>query len=192
MIPTLQVGDYIWVNKLLYGVRIPLTDIKLGAHLRQPRRGEIIVFEHPKEPDKDLIKRVIAVGGDTVEVRGELVYVNGVATSRVPQPGPCRYFDYDENDDRWLQRDCDAFREQIGQVTFTTLQDPGLAPRSYGPTRVPESSVFVLGDNRDNSSDSRYWGFVPLNLVRGRAMVIWWSHGEPEGVRLSRIGHLVE
>jgi signal peptidase I len=167
MIPTLQVGDHIWVNKLIYGVRLPFTDIKFGTHYREPRRGEIIVFSHPREPDKDLIKRVVAVGGDEVSMRDNVVYVNGVAVARKAE-GPRRYFDFDENDERWLERDGNAYDEELG------------------------GQLFVMGDNRDNSSDSRYWGFVPLNLVRGRAMVVWWSRGQPEGIRLGRFGHLIE
>jgi signal peptidase I len=191
MIPTLQVGDHIWVNKLIYGVRIPFTDIKLGTTYRPPRRGEIIVFSHPREPDKDLIKRVVAVGGDEVSMRDNVVYVNGAAVARRYE-GPRHYFDFDESDDRWLERDGNAYDEQLGGASFVTLQDPAMGPRSFAPVHVPPGQLFVMGDNRDNSSDSRYWGFVPLNLVRGRAMFVWWSRGEPEGVRLDRFGHLIE
>jgi signal peptidase I len=191
MIPTLQVGDHIWVNKLVYGLRIPFTEIKLAMKVRPPKRGEIIVFSHPRDPKTDLIKRVIAVGGDEVELRDNVVYVNGVATARAHE-GLRHYFDFDETSERWVERDGDAFGEQVGAAAYTTLQDPSLLPRSFGPVRVPDGQLFVMGDNRDNSSDSRYWGFVPLNLVRGRAMVVWWSRGEPEGVRIERFGHLIE
>jgi signal peptidase I len=191
MIPTLQVGDQIWVNKLVYGLRIPFTDIKLGTGYRPPRRGEIIVFSHPRDPDTDLIKRVVAVGGDEVEMRDDVVYVNGRATART-HDGARHYFDFDESDARWIERDGDAWQEQLGKAQFTTLYDPRVGPRSFAPVRVPDGELFVMGDNRDNSSDSRYWGFVPLNLVRGRAMVVWWSHGQPEGIRLARLGHVIE
>jgi signal peptidase I len=191
MIPTLQVGDHIFVNKLIYGLRLPFTDFKIGTHFRPPRRGEIIVFSHPRPPHDDLIKRVVAVGGDVVEMRGNVVRVNGVATARTPE-GLLHYFDFDESSDRWVERDGNAFGERIGRAAFTTLQDPAQPPRSFGPVRVPDGELFVLGDNRDNSSDSRYWGFVPLDLVRGRAMVVFFSRGQPEGVRLGRVGHLIE
>jgi signal peptidase I len=191
MIPTLQVGDHIFVNKMIYGVRIPFTEIKFATGYRPPRRGEIIVFTHPAERDKDLIKRVVAVGGDEVEVRGEVVYVNGKATARRDE-GARHYFDYDEGSERWVERDAEAFGERMGGASYTTLADPGLPSRGYERRRVPDGQLFVMGDNRDNSSDSRYWGFVPLNLVRGRAMVVWWSHGEPEGIRFARFGHLIE
>ncbi len=191
MIPTLQVGDHIFVNKLIYGVRIPFTEIKLGTHFREPRRGEIIVFTHPVGHDEDLIKRVVAVGGDEVELRDNVVYVNGQPTARRDE-GASHYFDFDETTNRWVERDGEAFGQRIGPAAFTTLQDPALPPHRFGPVRVPEGKLFVMGDNRDNSSDSRYWGFVPLNLVRGRAMVVWWSRGEPEGIRFARFGHLLE
>jgi signal peptidase I len=190
MIPTLQVGDHIWVNKLVYGLRIPFTDIKLGTHYRPPHRGEIIVFSHPKKPEEDLIKRVIAVAGDTVEMRGDVVYVNGRPDARVHQ-GIEHYFDVDESSGQWMGRDADAWQESSGKAQFTTLFDPALEPRDFGPVRVPADALFVMGDNRDNSSDSRYWGFVPLNLVRGRAMVVWLSWGQPDGIRYRRIGHLL-
>jgi signal peptidase I len=191
MIPTLEVGDHIWVNKLIYGVRIPFTGIKLATGWRPPRRGEIVVFEHPREPDTDLIKRVVAVGGDQVELRDDVVLVNGAPAARRPD-GPLHYSDFDEGSDRWVERDGDAFTEHLGSATYTTLQDPARRPSRFGPIRVPDGQLFVLGDNRDNSADSRYWGFVPLNLVRGRAMVVWWSYGQPDGVRFNRFGHLLE
>jgi signal peptidase I len=191
MIPTLQVGDRIWVNKLVYGVRIPFTDIKFLTHMRAPRRGEIIVFTHPREPDKDLIKRVVAVGGDELELRNNVLYVNGVAVAR-HHTGRQHYFDFDESSEQWVERDGEAWDEKMGSAEYTTFQDPALRPRDFGPVRVPDGQLFMMGDNRDNSSDSRYWKFVPLNLVRGRAMVVWWSRGEPEGLRLSRFGRLIE
>jgi signal peptidase I len=191
MIPTLQVGDHIWVNKMIYGLRIPFTEIKFGTHWREPKRGEIVVFTHPRERDKDLIKRVVAIGGDVVELNHNVLTVNGVAVAR-HEEGTLHYFDYDETGDQWFERDANRFSEQMGGAEYTTLQDPAQAARAFGPVHVPPGQLFVMGDNRDNSADSRYWGFVPLNLVRGRAMVVWWSRGEPEGVRLSRFGHLIE
>ena len=197
MIPTLQVGDHIFVNKLIYGVRIPFTEIKFATHYREPQRGEIIVFTHPRQHDEDLIKRVVAVGGDEVSVRDNVVYVNGKPVARKDE-GEKRYWDYDEATAQWSEKDAEAFTQKIGLAAFTTLQDPHRSPSNYGlpsnygPVTVPPGKLFVMGDNRDNSSDSRFWGFVPLNLVRGRAMVVWWSHGEPEGIRFARFGHLIE
>ncbi len=191
MIPTLQIGDHIFVNKLIYGVRIPFTEIKLATHYRQPRRGEIIVFTHPVGHDEDLIKRVIAVGGDEVLVRDNVVYVNGVASAR-QDAGDEQFWDYNEQTGQWLKGDAEAYAMKIGPASFTTLQNPRQPPSNFGPVTVPADKLFVMGDNRDNSADSRFWGFVPLNLVRGRAMVVWWSHGQPEGIRFARFGHLIE
>jgi signal peptidase I len=178
-------------------VRLPFTDIKLGTHYRPPQRGEIVVFEHPNEPDKDLIKRVVAVAGDRVEMRENTVYVNGVATARV-HDGVHHYWDFHEEDlerDRkaeWVEGDADAWRETIGPAQFMTFHALEGANTSFEPRQVPPDSLFVMGDNRDNSSDSRYWGYVPLNLVRGKAMVVWWSSGQPEGIRFKRFGHLIQ
>jgi signal peptidase I len=105
--------------------------------------------------------------------------------------GDCSYHDFDEQADRWETRGCLAYREAADGARFTTFQDPGAQPRSYGPVAVPAGHVFVLGDNRDHSSDSRYWGFVPDELIEGKAMFVWFSYGEPDGVRLKRLFHPV-
>jgi signal peptidase I len=186
MIPTLQVGDQIWVNKIVYGLRVPLWGRKFGAS--SPERGEVVVFVHPKNGD-DLIKRVVAVAGDTVELRDGQPWVNGAAVESVPIEGACRYHDLDGTE--WVERSCQPYRETLGGATFTTLRDPERPPSFMPPVRVPDGSIFVLGDNRDNSSDSRYWGFVPIENVKGRAMFVWWSAGGPEGVRWSRLGHAI-
>ncbi len=190
MIPTLQVGDHIFVNKLVYGITVPFTDFKIGEHYRTPQRGEIIVFTHPRDASKDLIKRVVGVAGDTIEMRDNVVYVNGIATPREHQ-GTLHYSDFIEEDEAWVERDGDAWTQRIGDAEFTTLQDSKVMLRAFAPVKVPPDSLYVMGDNRDNSNDSRYWGFVPLNLVRGRAMFVWYSRGEPEGLRLARFGHIL-
>lgn len=190
MLPTLQIGDHLWVNKLIYGVRIPFTDIKLATHYRMPRRGEVIVFADPKGEERDLIKRVIGVPGDVVEMNDNVVYINARPVARLHQ-GRWHYFDYSEESATWHDGDADAWQETLGAATYTTLHDTAARMRYYGPTTVPADSLFVMGDNRDNSNDSRYWGFVPLNLVRGQAMFVWWSYGQPEGVRLGRFGHII-
>jgi len=183
MIPTLQVGDRIFVNKFVYGLRVPFLGWKLGA--RSPSRGEVVVFVHPKD-GIDLIKRVVAVAGDTVELKDGQVWVNGQPVANQHVSADCKYTDYDDQSDQWSVRACDEWRESLGGATFTTLRDPTRSPSEMAPVKVPEGSFFVLGDNRDNSNDSRYWGFVPINLVKGRAMFVWWSSGGPDGVRWSR------
>jgi len=177
MIPTLQVGDHIFVNKFIYGIRVPWTNIKFGMSYRKPRRGEVIVFVYPKEPEKDFIKRIVAIGGDTVEVRDNHVFVNDQAVPRARVEGECEYEDYDELAGRWDDRHCaEKFQETLDGTTFNTIYEHGGGPR--GPWHVPNGTVFVMGDNRDNSHDSRFWGFVPFELIKGKAMVIWLSAGQ--------------
>ncbi len=193
MIPTLQVGDRIFVNKFVYGVRIPFTLAKILP--LPPNRGDIIVFNSPEKPEIDLIKRVVAVGGDEVELRDGLVYVNGRAVARAPVPGRCEYHDYIDEGSRWVVRPCEAFSDSVDQRKFVTLQDPlrNNDKATWPKQHVPDRTVFVLGDNRDNSKDSRYLGFVPIEYIKGRAMFIWYSAGEPEGgVRTQRLFKTVD
>jgi signal peptidase I len=159
---------------------------------RKPRRGEVIVFIYPKEPDKDFIKRIVAVEGDTVEVRDNQIFVNGVGVPRSHVDGDCTYEDFVEETAKWEERSCDAWVEtRPNGDKYTTYYDKNGGVHSTRPVTVPKDSVFVMGDNRDNSHDSRYWGFVPFDLIKGKAMIIWWSHGEPEGVRVKRLFKLL-
>ncbi len=192
MIPTLKVGDHIFVNKFIYGIRIPFTNYKPRFMEGEPKRGEVIVFVYPVDETKDFIKRVVAVGGDTIEVRNEVVYVNGEAVPRRRLPGPCTYADVEEESGRWQPRACVAFEERVGDITYRVIQDAGLSNlNDMPPVKVPPRHVFVMGDNRDNSHDSRRWGPVPDDNIKGKAMIIWWSRGVPEGIRWRRFFHLV-
>jgi len=126
MIPTMEIGDHIFVNKFIYGVRIPFTKKKL-FEWRQPRRGEVIVFMNPCTPEKDFIKRIVAVAGDTVEVRCDVLYVNGQAMPSQLVSPQCRYVDHDDGPPKesWFERtDCSHYRERIGDTTFDTFYDP--------------------------------------------------------------------
>jgi signal peptidase I len=145
MMDTLLVGDYILVNKFLYGPEIPFTDWHLPG-MRDPRRGDVIVFRYPRDESRDFIKRVIGVGGDTVQVQGEDVYVNGRLL-----------------DEGYVRRGWTGPTGGCGYLYGCT------------PIVVPPDSYFVLGDNRDNSQDSRYWGFVRRGEVVGGAFLIYWS-----------------
>jgi signal peptidase I len=163
MIPTLQIGDHILVNKLSYGIRIPFWEHYL-VEFGHPNRGDVVVFIFPEDRTKDFIKRVIAVGGDTVEIRGKKIYINGKQVD-----DPHAHFEGDDP------------------------QTAGLVSRDdFGPKTVPENHIFVMGDNRDRSYDSRFWGFVNLDDVRGKAFLIYWSwDGTDRWVRWERIGHVI-
>lgn len=183
MEPTIKVGDRILANKLAYGLKIPFTDIEL-AHWADIKRGDIIVFKYPKSPDTDYVKRVVALAGDTVQVRDDILYINGSPLERV-----------DHNQNRKVLNDIDdkadnksLYVETLEEKKFYVMQDS----RGFRSSRssnwpsdglaytVPERSVFVMGDNRDNSLDSRSWFQVPLEYVRGRAEIVLWSAYSPK------------
>ena len=157
---TLLIGDHILVNKFIYGVKIPFLRTII-IKVKNPERNDILVFKFPEDPGKDFIKRVIGVAGDVVEVRDKKIYVNNMPL-----------------DD-----------------TFGVYTDPHSFPASFqprdnfGPVTVPPDSMFVMGDNRDHSYDSRWWGYVNLKAVQGKAFMIYWSWDtENFGVRWNRIG----
>jgi signal peptidase I len=163
MIPTLQIGDHILVNKLAYGIRVPLWGHYL-VDFGKVQRGDVIVFIFPEDRSKDFIKRVVGVAGDTVEVRGKKIYINGQQVEDLHA--------HFEGDDP--QNILPASRDD------------------YGPTKVPENHLFVMGDNRDRSYDSRFWGFVNLEDVRGKAFLIYWSwDGGDRWVRWERLASLI-
>jgi signal peptidase I len=163
MIPTLQIGDHILVNKLAYGIRVPLYGHYL-IDFGKVQRGDVIVFIFPEDRSKDFIKRVVGVAGDTVEIRGKKVFLNG---KQIEDP-----YAHFEGDDP--------------QNVLPASRD------DFGPTRVPENQLFVMGDNRDRSYDSRFWGFVNLDDVRGKAFLIYWSwDGSDRWVRWERLGSLI-
>src|SRR3989338_1812547 len=143
MIPTFEIGDRIFVNKLLYGARIPFTGFRLPA-IREPKIGDIIVFVSPELPKKDFVKRLIAVGGQTLEIKDGNILIDGkIADS--PPPIPSIYY-YNRGD----------YGGEGRQIT------------------IPEDSYYVLGDNSGSSRDSRYWGFVPEKNLIGKAVLIYW------------------
>lgn len=157
---TLMIGDFLFINKVEYGARIPFTDWRLPG-LRDPRPGDIIVFQKPSgddpgEREVDFIKRCVAVGGQTVEMREKRLLVDGL-----PQVEP-----------------------------YALNKDPFLRPErdDWGPLTVPENQLFMLGDNRDYSHDSRFWGCVPMEKVRGRAFIRYFSwDGEKKRIRFNRM-----
>jgi len=168
MLPTLQIGDHLLVNKFIYGVREPFSG-KVLIPIDEPERNDVIVFKFPRDPKLDYIKRVVGIGGDVVEGRDKLIYING-------KPFDDRYgFHLDD----------------------TIVQGPR---DNFGPLTVPEGKVFVMGDNRDNSYDSRFWGFVDEKAILGKALIIYWSWdvnksllsvGRFKSVRWNRIGDII-
>lgn len=170
MIPTLQVGDHIFVSKFSYGITIPFTDRKL-VDFGPPKRGDVIVFKYPGDPSIDYIKRVVGLPGDEVEIRDDQIFINGKPVAREHQPDSCK----PEQERSIFTRECELWVEHLGERTHDTIFYGG--GDSFDSIKVPEGSVFVMGDNRDNSNDSRVWGKVPLEYVKGRALVVWWSRG---------------
>lgn len=187
---TLLVGDFLLANKFIYGARIPFTDIRLPAW-RAPAPGDIVIFQYPRDPSRDFIKRIVAGPGQTVEIKDKILYVDD---KRAIDPSKAKYID----------------SVILKRRSVANTRD------NYGPKIVPEDCYFVMGDNRDSSEDSRYWGFLKRDLIRGKAFILYWSWAPddrvpaysnmtsllgiafynlfhfPERVRWQRIGMLVE
>jgi signal peptidase I len=163
MMPTLLVGDHILVSKFIYGLRNPFTGAVL-IPVKEPERLDVVVFKYPRNPSQDFIKRVVGIPGDIVEVKQKKVYVNG--SLLLNDPGV-------NSDERVLPRD------------FSQRDN-------FGPITVPPHSLFVMGDNRDNSHDSRFWGFVDLKALKGKAFIMYWSWDKENfGVRWRRFGKII-
>src|SRR5262245_19725731 len=164
MLPTIQIGDHIFVNKLAYSVKLPLIGTEL-MKVGDLHRGDIVVFVSPIEPSTDLIKRVIAIPGDTVEIRNKELYVNG---EKVPDEHA--YFS--------------------DSTIVTTPRD------NMKPMQVPEGKFFVMGDNRDRSYDSRFWGFANIADIKGKATFVYWSRDVSKGwlamPRFERFGKFID
>ncbi|HMF43672.1 MAG TPA: signal peptidase I [Polyangia bacterium] len=173
MIPTLEVGDHIFVSKFSYGLSIPFTDLKVLEYA-QPKRGDVIVFKFPQDTSTDYIKRVVGLPGDTIEVRQGQLYVNGNEIHRERIPLRCHYT---EPNDGVPDHDCEHWIETLGDRVHDTILEPSHQAIDHPRTVVPPNAVFVMGDNRDNSYDSRRWGTVDMKLIKGRALIIWWSRG---------------
>jgi signal peptidase I len=202
MIPTLVVGDHLFVNKFIYGIRVPFTETYL-TRFEEPEKGEVVVFEFPraearaylaKQPasrrecidtgslheEKDFIKRIIGVEGDTVELRDNQLIINGDPLERT--------FVSKESTGNFLYPHQISEMEELNGHKYT-VQYSG-ADENFGPVTIEEDHIFAMGDNRDNSSDGRCWGQVPVENIKGRAMIIWWSIG-PESYRWERMGKVI-
>jgi signal peptidase I len=177
---TLMVGDFLVVDKLSYGPEVPFTHFRLPA-LRQPQRGDVIVFKWPVDPSVNFVKRVVGVPGDTLRMRDGILLLDGRPLSEqyVTHSSPDTDPSYD--DFRW-QRDYLVRSAHASQSYWPSRNN-------WGPLVVPPHRLFVLGDNRDNSLDSRYWGFVPDSLVRGRPMFVYYSYQPDSASRWSWVTH---
>jgi signal peptidase I len=186
---TLFAGDFLLVNKLVYGAGIPGLGAKLPA-LHSPRDGDVIVFVYPLDPTRNYVKRIAGAPGDTVEMRASQLIRNGTSVDE-------RYVQHIPSDPDLTDTD---FRWQAAYlVGRSPLASYHPSRDDWGPLVVPAGNYFVLGDNRDNSSDSRYWGFVPDSLVRGQPMMVYYSYAPDSGssfdwlthVRWKRFGEIV-
>ncbi|MDX8396564.1 MAG: signal peptidase I [Mariprofundaceae bacterium] len=182
MIPTLEIGDYLFVWRYSYGFRVPLTDIQVSSSA--PSRGDVAVFDYPEDRSKDYIKRIIGLPGDVILYQDNKLFINGKEmplkelNSRV-------YFMGDGSVDTSTQ-----YQERLFDVTHDVLRK-AFSIRD-GSWKVPKDKYFVLGDNRNNSRDSRFWGFVPQKYLVGKAAIIWWSWDQTKGeVRWERLGSLI-
>ena len=169
MEPTLLVGDHILVSKFIYGIRIPYIGKKFLT-FHKPGRGDIVVFVYPEDPKKDFIKRVIATEREEIQIKDRKIFIDGKVI-----------------EDPW-----GVYRERDGPLVPSYLRPKD----NYGPRLVPSNSLFVMGDNRDNSQDSRYWGFVDLSAVKGKAFIIYFSYNKKamdllNKVRWGRFGKLL-
>jgi len=174
MIPTLLVGDHMFVSKGRSNIE----------------RGDVVVFRFPPDPRTDYIKRVLAVGGDRVEIKDGVPSINGVPLAHQALDAPCSFKD---DDPRFAHDEgpCTFVRETIDGRSYTIMFTTDRGPNDFPSTLIPADEVFVVGDNRDNSYDSRKWGFVPVDHIKGKASLIWWSQ-DRQGVRWSRVGHAIE
>ncbi|HWR72827.1 MAG TPA: signal peptidase I [Nitrospirota bacterium] len=186
MIPTLTIGDHLLVNKFVYGPRIPFTDKRLFSG-ENPKRGEIIVFKYPENEDKNFIKRVVGVPGDKIQIVKGKLFINDQPVAIVPVDQ-----DHAKTEPGMFYDSPSVYDELLGAVRHRVQYLMDQSRKNFGPRLVPEDSVFVMGDNRDNSQDSRVWGFVKFEKILGRAFIIYWSwDGEDRWVRWDRIGSLI-
>ncbi|MCL2625380.1 MAG: signal peptidase I [Cystobacterineae bacterium] len=185
MLPTLEIGDHVVVNRFLYGVRIPYKNRVPFVLLREPKRGDVIVFNNPANTEVDYIKRVIGIAGDVIELRNKKLFINGepILTQTETENYPYMTYDFRSG---WEKEKAQLAREFLGSYPHRVLFDWAIPKdNDEGPYKVPDKHVFVMGDNRDHSDDSRYGlgsgslkaHFVPLGNIKGKAMVVWWSWG---------------
>jgi signal peptidase I len=209
MVPTLMVGDHIFVSKYLYGVSVPFVN-KRVVRFASPARGDVVVFVKPSRAEQtgvsleyigdefqepmagtDFIKRIVGLPDDIVEMKDDVLWINGVEVPRC-RVGTAKYRARDEMRQKWVDEVGELWVEKLDGRMYTILETRNDLPvENYGPMKVGYDQVFVLGDNRDNSNDSRSWGMVPFDNIKGRASVIWWSNRRPHGFQWDRVGTLI-
>ncbi len=194
MMPTLLVGDFILVNKYDYGLRLPVTHTKITPG-DKPKRGDVAVFRYPNDESLDYIKRVIGLPGDHISYYNRRLSVNG---KQIEGDFFETYQGLGESSNQLINQGCDrikagckVFKESLGEVEYTVMTNPDVRYSADGELFVPPGHYFVMGDNRDHSNDSRFWGFVPQENLVGKAVMIWmhwdWRSGGT-GLDLSRTG----
>jgi signal peptidase I len=188
MIPTLDIGDHLLVNKFVYGPRIPFTDVRIFTW-KEPKRGEIIVFKYPDDESKNFIKRVVGLPGDKIEIKKGILFINDRPVQVIAHSVGT---EKEQGDGSSYYEKPKLFEEQLGSVKHQLQYLRDQSGLDFGPKLVPAESVFVMGDNRDNSQDSRVWGYVKYDKILGRALIIYWSwDGGDRWVRWERIGTLI-
>nr|VFJ67057.1 MAG: signal peptidase I Serine peptidase. MEROPS family S26A [Candidatus Kentron sp. DK]VFJ67201.1 MAG: signal peptidase I Serine peptidase. MEROPS family S26A [Candidatus Kentron sp. DK] len=191
MLPTLEIGDFILVNKYTYGIRLPVLDRKI-IDIGKPERGDVIVFRYPEDGVTPYIKRVVGLPGDRIDYRNDTLYING---KRIAREFTDTYRGTGANQ---KMDGAERYLEHLGNVDHNILIRPGqvdiLGIRIYPhvPIRIPEGQYFVMGDNRNNSKDSRFWGTVPDENLIGKAFLIWMNLDLEDGVDWSRVGNSIE
>lgn len=186
---TLLVGDFLFVNKLVYGAEVPFIKKHLPA-VRDPRTGDVVVFKWPEDPVKNFVKRIVALPGDTIEMKSGALIRNGLEQQEEYALHSPERYDPAGEDFRWQ-------RDFVAPLVDVRRYYP--SRNNWGPLVVPDRHYFVLGDNRDNSLDSRYWGFVPDSLVKGSPIFVYFSYSPDSGasfdwltrVRWQRLGELI-
>lgn len=175
MLPTLLIHDHIFVNKIVYGIRVPFAKTWM-TRFADPKRGDIIVFKYPKDESTFFIKRVIGIPGDKVFYENGNLYINDQLMPKIAATDMTAFnWLRDEDFSYGTKADYEDFSETIDNKSFNVLLRKGDFDSPTGPFTVPESSLFVMGDNRNNSHDSRYWGYVPYENILGKAMFVWLS-----------------
>jgi signal peptidase I len=204
MIPSLRIGDFILVNKFAYGVKLPFSDLTIGSINLDPiylfgkkdvKRGDVIVFKYPKDPSINYIKRVIGLPGETVEIKNKKVFINGTPLEEAKLDGELFMKTMDE---KYRDNKLAFYQVKLKEKNFDyQIDEDNFFKVDYAKRKIPEGHYFVMGDNRDFSYDSRYWGVVPHKNIKGQAFLVWLSINSPDNsqesfsFRSERIGELI-